>query len=234
MQRYEGDDDEIRHDTNGSDNLQRALIGAATVAAAAGVAWYIGRRFVEDDSAGDLISDAPPSTFRGSAGRNAPVQRTVTVNKPRQELYDFWRGYANLPQFMDNVERVEDLGDGRSRWVIKAPAGSSVELVNRTVEDVPGSVIAWVSEPESTIRNSGRIEFIDAPPGRGTYVRAIISYDPPGGAVGKAVAKVLQREPAVQARRDLRRFKQLMETGEVTSSASPSARKSEDPTKQYV
>lgn len=215
------------------DGFQRALIGAAGVAAAAGLAYLIGRKFVEEPER-ELISDAPPSTFRGRAGKDAPVQRTVTVNKPRQELYDFWRDFTNLPQFMDNVERVERLDGGRSRWTIKAPAGTSVELVNRIVEEVPGSVIAWESEPESSIRNSGRIEFIDAPPGRGTYVRASISYDAPGGAVGRAFAKLLQREPAVQARRDLRRFKQLMETGEVTSSAGPSGRASEDPTKQYV
>ena len=120
------------------------------------------------------------------------------------------------------------------RFVMKAPAGTTVTLVNRVVEDVPGSVIAWESEPESDIRNSGRVEFADAAPGRGTTVRVLISYDPPGGIVGKLVGKVLQREPAVQARRDLRRFKQLMETGEVTNSASPSGRKSESPTQQHL
>ena len=80
----------------------------------------------------------------------------------------------------------------------------------------------------------GRVEFADAAPGRGTTVRVLISYDPPGGALGKIIGKVLQREPAVQARRDLRRFKQLMETGEVTNSASPSGRKSESPTEQHL
>ena len=225
------DDDENQQ--RRGDGLQRALIGVATVAAVGGIAFLVSRKLIED-SEREVISDAPDSTLRGRAGRGAPVQRTVTVNRPRQELYDFWRGYTNLPQFMDNVERVEQLDGERTRWEIKAPAGTSVELVNRTVEDVPGSVIAWESEPESSIRNSGRIEFLDAPPGRGTYVRARISYDPPAGAVGKLVAKVLQREPAVQARRDLRRFKQLMETGEVTSSASPSGRRSEEPTEQYL
>jgi uncharacterized membrane protein len=234
VQHHEGDSDETRHDTDKGDNLQRALIGVATVAAAAGVAWFIGRRFVEDDSAGELISDAPASTFRGTAGRNAPIQRTVTINKPRRQLYDFYRAFENLPQFMDNLESVTRLDERRSRWNVKGPAGTSIEFVSRVTEDIPGSLIAWESEEGADVRNSGRVEFIDAPPGRGTYVRAIISYDPPGGAVGKAIAKVLQREPNVQARRDLRRFKQLMETGEVTSSASPSGRKSEDPTEQYL
>lgn len=227
-------DDELgRQDLDGGERLQRALIGAATVAAVGGIAYLVGRKFA-DDVERSLISDAPPSTFRGKAGRGAPFSRTVTINRPRQDLYAFWREFTNLPQFMDNVRSVEKLDAQRSRWVIEAPAGTSVEFVSRIVEDEPGRVIAWESEEDAEVRNAGRIEFLDAAPGRGTMVRATISYDPPAGALGRAVAKVLQREPEVQARRDLRRFKQLIETGEVTSSASPSARKSEDPTRQYL
>nr|WP_233222425.1 SRPBCC family protein [Sphingomonas deserti] len=162
------------------------------------------------------------------------VGRTVTINRSAQELYDFWRNFENLTQFMDNVRSVETLDGGRSHWTIAGPAGTEVKFVSRITEDQPGRVIAWESEEGADVRNTGRIEFIDAAPGRGTMVRATITYDPPAGAIGRAVAKVLQREPNVQARRDLRRFKQLMETGEVTSSASPSGRRSEDPTKQYL
>jgi uncharacterized membrane protein len=214
------------------DGLQRAFAGAAVVAAVAGAAWLIGRRFM-DDGEGALISDAPPSAFRAKAAANAPVSHTVTVNRPGQELYAFWRDFTNFPQFMDNIRSVEKLDETRSRWIIEAPAGTSVEFVSRLVEDQPGRLLAWESE-EGDVRNSGRIEFLDAAPGRGTMVRATIHYDPPAGMVGKLVAKALQREPNVQARRDLRRFKQLMETGEVTSSASPSGRTSEYPTKQYL
>lgn len=215
------------------DGFQRALIGAATVAAAAGMAYFIGRKLIEEPER-ELISDAPASTFRGKAGKDALVQRTVTINRPRQVLYDFWRDFTNLPQFMDNIRSIEKLDDRRSRWVVRGPAGTSVEFVSKVTDDVPGSLIAWESEPGADVSNSGRVEFLDAPPGRGSYVRATISYDPPGGAVGRAFAKLLQREPNVQARRDLRRFKQLMETGEVTSSASPSGRVSEVPTRQYL
>ncbi len=222
-----------RSERGGGDTMQRVLIGAATIAAAAGVAYFVGRKFI-DDAERELISDAPPSTFRGKAGKDAPVSRTVTVNRPRQELYDFWRDFTNFPQFMDNIRSVEKLDAQRSRWVIEAPAGTSVEFVSRITEDQPGRLIAWESEEGADVRNSGRIDFLDAGPGRGTMVRATISYDPPAGAIGRAVAKVLQREPNVQARRDLRRFKQLMETGEITTSASPSGRKSEEPTKQYL
>lgn len=216
----------------GGDAVQRALIGAATVAAAAGIAFLVNRSRGGSEE-GPPISDAPPSSFRGKAGKG-PISQTVTVNRPRQELYDFWRDFTNFPQFMDNIREVEKLDGKRSRWVIEAPAGTSVEFISRLVEDQPGRLLAWESEEGADVRNSGRIEFIDAPPGRGTMVRATIRYDPPAGVLGKVVAKVLQREPNVQARRDLRRFKQLMETGEVTSSAGPSGRKSEDPTKQYL
>ena len=223
----------LRDDDDGRD-IRPALIGAAAVAAAVGLAFLVTR------SRGDAppatpISDAPPSTFRGSRKPDpALVSRTVTVNKPAQELFDFWRNFENLATFMDNVRSVQTLDQTRSRWTIAAPAGTEVEFVSRITEEQPGRLIAWESEEGADISNRGKVEFIDAAPGRGTMVRATIVYDPPAGALGRAVAKLLQREPNVQARRDLRRFKQLMETGEVTTSASPSGRASEDPTKQYL
>ena len=187
----------------------------------------------------EVMSDAPPHVLRGDAARQVQrdetvVGRTVTVGRPRQELYEFWRGFERLPQFMDNVRKVERVDDETSRWTIKGPSGRDVEIVSRLVEDVPGSRLAWESAPDSDIDTSGVIEFTDGPSGRGTYVRFLMAYDPPGGALGRGIAKLLQREPTVQARRDLRRFKQLMETGEVTKNASPSARKSESPTEARV
>ena len=101
-------------------------------------------------------------------------------------------------------------------------------------EDRPDEAIAWKSEPGSEITTEGRVEFIPAAPGRGTMVRLTMRYDPPGGIVGKGIAKLLQREPHIQARRDLRRFKSLMETGEVATNASPSGRASETPTEPRI
>jgi uncharacterized membrane protein len=106
--------------------------------------------------------------------------------------------------------------------------------VTRITEEKAGKAIAWESEPESQIKTEGRAEFLDAGPGRGTMVRLVMRYDPPGGIVGKGLAKLLQREPHIQARRDLRRFKSLMETGEVATNASPSGRTSESPTEPRV
>jgi uncharacterized membrane protein len=149
--------------------------------------------------------------------------RAVMINRPRQELYDFWRDFSNLPMFMENVKAVEMLESDRSKWTIAGPGGKDVELVSDITEDVPGEKIAWTSSEASDLDHEGWIAFKDNAFGRGTEVRVFISYDPPAGALGKVVAKVLQREPRVQARRELRRFKQLMETGEVSTSKAPDA-----------
>jgi uncharacterized membrane protein len=199
-----------------SESLQRALIGAAAVAAVAGAAYWFTRR-LGDAPEGEPISDAPASTFRSG---DTPVARTVTVNRPRDELFAYWRDFTNFPRFMDNIRAVETLDETRSRWEIEAPAGAKVEFVSRIVEEEPGRLIAWESEEGADVRNSGRIEFLDAAPGRGTMVRATIDYDPPAGTLGRLVAKAFQREPRIQARRDLKRFKQLMETGEISTTES--------------
>ena len=153
----------------------------------------------------------------------ALVGRTVTVNRPREELYAFWRDFRNLARFMENVESVRVDDDRRSHWVVKAPGGKTVEWDSVLTEEEEGRVLAWESAPDADIKNTGRIEFRDAPPGRGTEITATIVYDPPGGDLGKLIAKLFQKEPKIQARRDLRRFKQLMETGEISTSEAPDA-----------
>ena len=153
----------------------------------------------------------------------ALVGRTITVNRPREELYAFWRDFRNLARFMENVESVRVDDDRRSHWVVKAPGGKTVEWDSILTEEEEGRVLAWESAEDADIRNTGRIEFRDAPPGRGTEITATIVYDPPGGDIGKLIAKLFQKEPKIQARRDLRRFKQLMETGEISTSEAPDA-----------
>lgn len=146
------------------------------------------------------------------------IGRSVTINRPRDELFAYWRDFSNLPSFMDNVERIDILSNTTSHWVVKAPAGRTVEWDATITEEKAGELIAWASAEDADVPNSGRIEFRDAGD-RGTIVTATIAYDPPVGVVGKVIAKLFQREPAIQARRDLRRFKQLMETGEVATAA---------------
>jgi uncharacterized membrane protein len=152
----------------------------------------------------------------------ALVGRTVTINRPREELYAFWRDFRNLAAFMENVDRVEVGDDRRSHWVIKSPGGT-VEWDSVITEDEPGRLIAWESAEGADIKNTGRIEFADSSAGRGTVVTATIVYDPPAGDLGKLIAKLFQKAPKIQARRELRRFKQLMETGEISPSKAPDA-----------
>jgi uncharacterized membrane protein len=178
--------------------------------------------------------DAPVTTMKkGDAADGAAhvgvehrgdtlIGRSVTINRPHDELFAYWRDFTNLPTFMDNVERIDVLDDRRTHWVVKAPAGRTVEWDAIITDETPGEMIAWASADGSEVANSGRIDFRDAG-ARGTVVTATINYDPPGGAIGKLIAKLFQREPAVQARRDLRRFKQLMETGEIATSSYTAA-----------
>ena len=174
----------------------------------------------------DRIEDATLSLVEAKG--DSLSGKTVTINRTRQELYDYWRALENLPTFMENVERIEALGENRYHWVVKAPAGTTVEWVAAITQDIPGEVIAWASEDGADVPNSGRIDFRDAPGDRGTWVTATILYDPPGGIIGKLVAKLFQREPAIQARRDLRRFKQLMETGEIATGTRTQAQFAEE------
>lgn len=163
--------------------------------------------------------DAPLRALRDQGnGSERVVGRTVTIAKPRSELYRVWRDFTGFPAFMENVESIEKIDDRRSRWTVEGPGGTPIRFVSRIVEDRPDETIAWESEDDASVANSGRVTFRDAPGGRGTEVELTITYDPPGGAVGALVAKMFQREPNIQARRDLKRFKQLMETGEIATS----------------
>jgi uncharacterized membrane protein len=147
------------------------------------------------------------------------IGRTVSINRPRQELYEFWRDFRNLPLFMENIESVIVLDSNRSHWIVRGPANSDLEWDSLITEDIPGKVIAWRSADGASVDNSGRVEFRDSSNGRGTVVTVTLVYDPPAGALGKAFAKIFRREPKIQARQELRRFKQLMETGELPTAA---------------
>ncbi|HEX8225470.1 MAG TPA: SRPBCC family protein [Allosphingosinicella sp.] len=166
--------------------------------------------------AGAIAGAAIPFMFagRGSGAarqESATVEESVIIDRPPQQIYDFWRNFENLPQFMDNIESVTRINEVRSHWVIKAPAGTKVEFNSLVTEDIPGRLIAWKSEEGASVPNRGRVEFIETSDGGGTNVRTTISYDPPAGAFGRIVAKLFQREPGVQARQDLDRLKQLLE-----------------------
>ncbi len=162
--------------------------------------------------------DAPIETSKTHSGERDLLVQTVTINKPAREVYAFFRDFSNLPRFMENIESIDILDDDRSHWRVKAPGGKVVEWDARVTEDVEGESITWSSEEGADVVNSGRIVFADAGV-RGTVVSATIAYKPPGGAVGKFIAKLFQREPHIQARRDLRRLKQYLEAGEIATNA---------------
>ena len=165
--------------------------------------------------------EAKSSDLRqADAGKGSVSGCTVTINRPRSEVYAFWRDFANLAQVMENVESISVSDSRRSHWKVSGPDGS-YEWDSTVTEDEPDRLIAWQSDEGADVRNSGRVEFRDAPPGRGTWVTAVIAYEPPAGVIGKIIAKLTQREPSIQARRDLRRLKALLEAGEIPTSSPP-------------
>ncbi|MGK7650967.1 MULTISPECIES: SRPBCC family protein [unclassified Roseovarius] len=161
---------------------------------------------------------APGRTSRQSRyGDYAVSGRSVTINRPIDEVYAFWRDFSNLAGFMSHVEKVETEGD-MTTWTIAAPGNQSVTVRSRIVSDRENEEIAWRSVEESDIDTEGKVMFREAPGGRGTEVEAVIAYVPPAGRFGQMIAKLFQREPRVQGRHELKRLKMLMETGEITTS----------------
>ena len=196
-------------------------IGVLGVSLAAGAAAYIFSKQNGDGAkARHSPDDAPGRTARRSFGEYDVVGRSVTIGRPREEIFAFWRDFSNLSQVMENVVAVRANGDrGRSVWTIKAPLGGTVDIETEIVREEPGKLIAWRSIAGSDIDTEGRVTFKDAPGQRGTRVSATIAYKPPAGEIGRAAAKLFLREPAVQARHDLKRLKMLMEAGEIATSA---------------
>ena len=164
----------------------------------------------------DVIAARQLSTGNNGVHANA----SCIVNRDPDDVYRFWREFRNLPRFMDHLESVEEIGEGRSHWVAKGPAGMRVEWDAMIVADDPGRVITWRSLENSDVDNAGAVRFERAPGGRGTIIKVNIQYNPPAGVVGATVAWLFGEEPNQQLDDDLRRFKQVMEVGEVVVSDS--------------
>ena len=159
------------------------------------------------------------------SGKGIKVEKSVTINRPPEELYRFWRNFENLPRFMNHLESVTTSGEGRSHWVAKAPAGKTVEWDAEVYNEKEGELIAWRSLEGADVDNAGSVRFEPAEDGRGTTVRVTLKYDPPAGRIGSLIAKLFGEEPSQQIEEDLERFKQVMETGEVTTTeGQPSGR----------
>lgn len=161
-----------------------------------------------------VIADWGSDTRRqlgGDAGIH--VEEAITVNRPVAEVFRFWRNFENLPTFMEHLETVSEREGGITHWVAKGPAGTHVEWDARIINEIDNKLIGWQSLEGSTISTAGSVNFRETP--RGTEVRVHLQYNPPGGKLGAAVAWLFGEEPHIQIREDLRRFKQLIETGEI-------------------
>lgn len=167
----------------------------------------------------DAVSAAHTMREAKCGGLEGRMQATesVTINRPPSEVYDFWRDLENLPRFMRHLESVR-VTNGKSKWRARGPAGMTIEWDAEVVRDEPQRSIAWRSLRGAMVPNRGTVVFRSAPGGRGTEVLVELSYEPPAGAVGKAFAKLFGEEPSQQISSDLRRLKQVLETGEILNS----------------
>jgi len=143
------------------------------------------------------------------------VDKSITIARPRQEVYDFWHDLSNLCRFMKNIESITQTDGNQSHWCVKGPAGRSLEWDAVIHNEIPGEMIAWRSLPGAQVDNAGSVWFKDAPAGRGTEVRVELQYNPPAGMLGAAVAKIWGKDPGTQIHADLHRLKQILETGEI-------------------
>jgi uncharacterized membrane protein len=148
-------------------------------------------------------------------GPGLKMAESVTINRSIEEVYRYWRNLENLPRFMQHLQSVEQLSNGRSRWRVKVPNTEiTIQWEAEITDEHQNELIAWRSLPDAVISNEGTVHFKPAPAGRGTEVHASILYRPPAGAIGAAVARLVNALPAQMVKEDLRRFKQVMEAGE--------------------
>ncbi|HUS36802.1 MAG TPA: SRPBCC family protein [Verrucomicrobiae bacterium] len=151
------------------------------------------------------------------------MTRTITIQRSARELYSFWRNFENLPKFMPHLKSVRVIDEKKSHWISKGPAGKEIEWDAEITSENLNDHISWQSLPGSEVPNKGTVRFEELPGDRGCVVRVSIVYDPPGGVLGSKIAKLLGRSPEQMTGSDLRRFKQLLETGEVATTAGQPA-----------
>jgi uncharacterized membrane protein len=196
---------------SGRNDNRRLAVATAAVAGVMVLDIIASQRLSRGEDLGEAVEASP-----GAQGIR--VRKAITINRSPAEVYSFWRNLENLPRFMVHLESVRELDQRLSYWRVHAPLGTTVEWTAEIVEDRPNELISWRSIPDARVPNSGVVRFTPAPGDRGTEVQLEVSYDPPAGALGATIAKLLGQEPSQQVDGDLRRFKQVMETGEVVHS----------------
>ncbi|MBW4518265.1 MAG: cyclase [Scytolyngbya sp. HA4215-MV1] len=188
---------------------QRSLRGVLLAIAGGGLAYHgaMGQKSLQDK-----VTEAT------GIDKGLRVEKTLTIqNKSPEELYRFWRNFENLPTFMKHLQSVTVFDNQRSHWVASAPLDTRVEWDAEIINDQENQLIAWASVEGADVENSGFVRFKAASHERGTEVKVVIEYNLPGGALSAAIAKVFGEAPEQQIGDDLRRFKMLMETGEIAT-----------------
>jgi uncharacterized membrane protein len=165
------------------------------------------------------INTAGNSDSTADVARDVHVEKSITIDSTPRELYNFWRDLENLPRFMENLESVTQLDENRSHWVAIGPGGKKIEWDAEIYNEKEGEMIAWRSLPGADITNAGSVHFEEAPDGRGTYVKVTLNYNPPGGKAAALFAKLFGQEPGQLVEHNLKRLKQLIETGEIPTTA---------------
>jgi len=205
-----------------SDN-SRTLLAVGLGLGAVAIGYVVVKSMNQKRVVSRPIDDAPVRTTKVKPmGNAAMVGRTITINRPRAELFAFWADFANLPQFMQSLSSLSVDGD-IARWKIAAPMGRFVDMETRMTANIENEVLSWASTENSEMKAEGKVTFRDAPAGRGTELEAELSYVPPLGEVGRLIGKLFQTDPLIQGRRELRRFKMLMEAGEIATSKNHKA-----------
>jgi uncharacterized membrane protein len=188
----------------GSALMYRGATGRCPMYAAAGI-----------NTAGDR--DGTREALEGPRG--VAVEEVVTINASADSLFSFWLDLEQLPRFLDHLVSVTEIDERRSHWVAKAPGHHTVEWEAEIINEIPNELIAWRTLPDADVVSVGSVQFKRAAGNRGTEVRVHLQYEPPAGKLGATVAWLLGHEPSQAIREDMRRFKQLMETGEVPTIA---------------
>jgi uncharacterized membrane protein len=195
--------------------IRRGATGHCPVYQALGVSTGPADAILEARERNDVTGRAATVNAR----KAVKVEHAVTIDKPRSEVFAFWRDFGNLPRFMDHLVSVRVDSPTASHWTAKAPAGQTVEWDAEIVNDVTDSIIAWKTVGDPDVPNAGAVNFSDAPAGRGTVVRVTVDYEPPAGRLGLLLSHIFTEEPDQQIREDLRRLKRLIETGEISTAA---------------
>lgn len=189
------------------------LFRRSPLAAAAGV---VGLALAARSSGG---SGSVVSNLLGSGrGKRIEVEKSIRVDAAPDEVYDMWTHYENFPRFMSHVVEVRDTGKRRSHWTVQGPAGTQFEFDSVLTEQTRNRRLAWRSEPGAQIPNSGSVDF--EPHRGGTIVTVRLSYSPPAGALGHAVASLFGSDPKGQMDDDLARMKQYIERGAIPHDAA--------------